>query len=229
MSSSTIPSVRAKWFALINDEVVWAPHREVPATVLKTQAKIPQDHVLIRDHNSPNDAVMADNSRVDLSLGNVFYSRLRSQVAPRVACEAPAKLAMAIDDRPELTLLTEQSVPDLLGLFGLPSSTTLFRDYESPNDEQLEHHQAVRFPDGPVFYTQPGSIRLVAITIDNKTRYLAPGNTAVAQLKSLGGVPETNELSQIIKGKLTALADTADVCIEGGEIFSSSPRDSASS
>src|ERR1051326_2527015 len=87
-----------KWAALVDDEVIPMPNQRVKASVIRTQASVPESHVLVRDHNSPNDVVIDDDAEVDLSAGNVFYTLPRCDAQPRHGCTEPAKLAFFVDD-----------------------------------------------------------------------------------------------------------------------------------
>lgn len=72
----------------------------------------------------------------------------------------------------------------------------------------------------------------VKITINNITKQIHRGRQTVVAIKTLGGVPQADELAQVIEGNtppLTPLKDDASVTIKGGEIFVSYPRDSGSS
>ncbi|MGH7626139.1 MAG: hypothetical protein ACREOJ_12585 [Gemmatimonadaceae bacterium] len=58
------------------------------------------------------------------------------------------------------------------------------------------------------------------------------GRQTVSAIKTLGGVPQADELAQVIEGNsppLTPLADNGSVTIKGGEVFVSYPKDSGSS
>jgi hypothetical protein len=69
----------------------------------------------------------------------------------------------------------------------------------------------------------------VTITINNTPREIHRGRATVAEIKVLGGVPVTDELEEVVQGKLTPLPDDGAVTIKGGEVFISHPRDSGSS
>ena len=88
-----------KQAAVINDRLVPMPSQRVRAAVLRHQGQIPPDHVLVRDHNSERDPVIADDAAVDLSLGNTFYSVPRCDAPADETCDQPAKLAFVVDDR----------------------------------------------------------------------------------------------------------------------------------
>src|SRR5215218_5811263 len=81
-----------KWTALVDDIPIPMPERQVKATVLATQAAVPNGRVLVRDHNSPDDVVIGGDETLDLAQGNVFYTLNACDVEPRQKCEAPPKL-----------------------------------------------------------------------------------------------------------------------------------------
>lgn len=143
-----------KWAARVEDQLVLSPGRKVKVLVLKEQSRIAPDNVLVRDFDGEGDVTLKDDEIIDLAHGNVFYA------VP--ACEAPTdcgghkgpKLAFFVDDRPEETLLTEQTGKTLRDLFSFTPDVQLFRDYESPFDEPIGLDDKVNFGDGPVFYTR---------------------------------------------------------------------------
>ena len=157
-----------KWAVLVNDRLVPMPRRVVPAAVIRAQAPIPVDMAIIRDHNSPDDVVVANNASLDLAEGNVFYTLPACDVAPRGKCAAPAKLALFVGDRWEVVLLAEQTGLSIKQLFGLDPTLELLRDHESPNDEPIADTTAAHFGDGPVFVTRRDK-GLLAIIVNKKT------------------------------------------------------------
>lgn len=144
----------AKWRVLVNDVGVSMPRRIVPVAVIRAQASVSDDFVLVRDHNSPNDVVLDDNGTVDLRDGNVFYTMRRCDVSPRGGCLEPAKLALFVDDQFEIVTRREQTGKLVLQLFGLALNLQLFRDYERPNDEPIGLEAQALYDDGPVFVTR---------------------------------------------------------------------------
>ena len=84
----------AKWRALVDDAGVSMPRQFVSVAVIRAQASVGDDFVLVRDHNSSNDVVLNDEGTVDLRDGNVFYTLQRCDVQPRSGCHEPAKLAI---------------------------------------------------------------------------------------------------------------------------------------
>ncbi len=143
-----------KWNALIDDTLIPAPQRVVRASVLLEQAGVSGDKVLVRDHGSDEDVAQAQDELIDLAEGNVFYIVDACDVPPKRKCTKPAKLALFVDDRPEVTLNPNQTGKTIRELFGLRDDVNLLRDYESPNDEPVSITDAAPFERGPVFITR---------------------------------------------------------------------------
>jgi hypothetical protein len=156
-----------KWTALIDDEVIPLPKKNVKARVIKAQASVPDSQVLVRDHNSPNDVVIGDDVEVDLSEGNVFYTLARCDVKVRAACSEPAKLAFFVDDRAEITVRASQTGRTLRELFGMSLNTNIVRDDEGKNDQPIGLKDPAEFRDGPVFYSRSHKADL-SITVNSR-------------------------------------------------------------
>lgn len=159
MSDNNAPKTQeglppAKWFAHINDTQIYAPHRSVRVSVLKTQASLTDSDALVRDHNSPNDVVLEDDQTVDLGEGNVFYTINKCDLVPRGHCPDAAKLAFSVDDRVEITTKPDQTGNGLRDLFDVSACRDLIRDRETPHDEVVENDQRVLFSEGPMFVTR---------------------------------------------------------------------------
>lgn len=75
----------------------------------------------------------------------------------------------------------------------------------------------------------PGEGVLVNISINDKPYKVKRGKYTVSQLKTIGNVPQADELEELIEGKLTPLKNDANVLIKGGEEFFSHKRDGTSS
>ena len=144
----------AKWRVLVDDVGVPMPQRVVPVAVIKAQGGISDEFVLVRDHNSPYDKVLDDDESVDLKDGNVFYTLRRCDVQPRGHCDAPAKLAIFVDDTAEITIRREQTGKLVRQLFSVALNVHLFRDFESPNDVPIGLDDTLNYGDGPVFFTR---------------------------------------------------------------------------
>ena len=71
--------------------------------------------------------------------------------------------------------------------------------------------------------------KLVTVTVDNKDKEIERGKYVVSELKVKIGVPANYDLDQLIHGKFETLADTAEVKINGKEIFVSHTRTGGSS
>jgi hypothetical protein len=68
----------------------------------------------------------------------------------------------------------------------------------------------------------------VTITINNVPKTIHRGRNTVAEIKTLGGVPQADVLEQLVSGKLTPLDDSGAVTIKGDEVFVSHVRDGGS-
>lgn len=149
--NASVCTAEAKWAALIGDVNTPAPQQIVKASVLRAQAGIGDNAVLVRDHNSPNDVVLDDCEKVDLAEGNVFYELPRCDAQPRGRCKSPAKLAYFVNDRAEITTKPDQTGTTLRELFNLSPDAVLIRDFESPDDMVIGPNDQAFFGDGPVF------------------------------------------------------------------------------
>jgi hypothetical protein len=156
-----------KWAALVDDEPIPMPRQLVTVAVIKAQAEIPTDFVLARDYDSPDDVVLADDETIDLAKGNVFYRLAKCDAKPCAHNDAPPKLALFVDDRPEVTINPHQTGKTIRELFGFNDDVNLFRDYESPHDQPICLDEAAPFDKGPVFYTRRQHTQL-AIIVNNK-------------------------------------------------------------
>jgi hypothetical protein len=155
-----------RWAALIDDEIVWAPHQRVAGQVLLDQAG-EGNKILVRDHNSPNDVILGESDQIDLAAGNVFYTLDKSEVQPREACHEPPKLAYVVDDRFEVATHANQTGATIRSLFNVPGDRRLIRDYESRQDDDVEPGDAAKFGDCPVFYTREIEHKL-RITVNSR-------------------------------------------------------------
>ncbi len=68
----------------------------------------------------------------------------------------------------------------------------------------------------------------VTITVNNMPKLIHRGHRTVAEIKAVGGVPQADDLEQVVDGKLVPLRDDGAVTIKGREVFVSHPKDSAS-
>jgi hypothetical protein len=166
-SETAICRPPAKWAATVDDALVLIP-RHVAARLIKEEAGIAPEMVLVRDYGSPNDVPLEDDSKVDLAEGNVFYMVPRCDVQRPEGCPEKPKFAFIVDDRPEETLNPRQTGRSLRELFGYLPAIRLFRDFESPHDQAIGLDEEVVFVDGPVFYTRRGDKGL-AIIVNKQT------------------------------------------------------------
>lgn len=79
------------------------------------------------------------------------------------------------------------------------------------------------------FSAQNPARNKVSIHVNINLLKIQRGNQPVSEIKKIAGVPSTDELEQLIEGKLIPLKDDAQVVIKGGEVFFSHVRDGASS
>lgn len=162
-------SPASKWAALIDDALVPAPQREVRASVLLAQAGVEPGKVLVRDHGGEEDVAIEHDEVIDLAKGNVFYVAAACDAPPKRPCTKPAKLALFVDDRPEITLNPNQTGKTIRQLFGLRDDVNLVRDYESPHDEAVGLSDDAPFERGPVFITRRQHVALSIIV--NRKRF----------------------------------------------------------
>lgn len=209
-----------KWLALVNDCNVHAPSVRIKARVLKDQAGVPKDHILVRDHGTSHDVPIEDNDDVDLALGNVFYTAARCDYRERGGCVAPAKLAWFVDDHPELTLRSEQTGRTLRDLFGLTVAVRLFRDHESPNDEAISPDATLRFVDGPVFITRRSGSGLT-ITVNKQTFNSQDGVKPIMTGREIASLitDQPAEVKRLVGGKEVVIGLDEKVDIAGCEEF----------
>lgn len=70
---------------------------------------------------------------------------------------------------------------------------------------------------------------IVEVTINTVVKSIHRGNQAVSAIKTLGGVPQADELVEDVNGELKPLKDDGSVVIKGGEVFFSHPPSGGSS
>ena len=173
-----------KWAALIADMLVPAPQREVRASVLLAQAGAIPGHVLVRDHGDEHDIAFANDGVVNLDEGNVFYTVPSCDAPKKGHCSKPAKLALFVDDRPEVTLNPNQTGKTIRGLFGLKDDVNLVRDLESPDDEPVGLEDSAPFGNGPVFVTRRQHTQ-IKIIVNGREKTVTGKNISYAQVVRL--------------------------------------------
>ncbi len=142
---------QARWAALVQDNIVPMPRFNVTGLIIREQAGVPADRMLVRDRQSPEDDHIFDDTPVDLRQGNVFRVVARCESPPPCANVSDPKLAVFLDDKFEIILRPEQTEGSLRRLFDLHPKVQLLRDLESPNDQPIADGETVHFADGPVF------------------------------------------------------------------------------
>jgi len=118
---------------------------------------------------------------------------------------------------------------EIRNLGNIPPECDIFMAIKKPwEDEHIRDEDKVDLAREGLehFYKKK---RLVTITIDRKDHEIPAGETSVAEIKKIGGVPANHDLDQVIDGKLVPLPDNGQVCIKGGEKFISHPKDGSSS
>ena len=212
-----------KWAALVDDEPIPMPRQLVKVGVIKAQAEISPGSVLIRDYDSPDDTVLGNEETVDLAKGNVFYTEPACDVKPRGNCHAPPKLALFVDDRPEVTINPHQTGKSIRELFGFKDDVSLFRDYESPHDEPIGLEEAAPFDKGPVFYTRRQHTKL-EIIVNNKRFTEAEGvkhhMTGLQIAALVSDTPHNTEVFKLPKkGEPEPVPLDKEICIENCDEF----------
>ena len=69
----------------------------------------------------------------------------------------------------------------------------------------------------------------LTITVNGQPVTIHRGHQTVAAIKTAGGVPLADDLSQVIDGNLVLLDDNGGVTLKGNEVFVSSPKSGAAS
>lgn len=193
-----------KWAALIDDTPIPVPQREVRVSVLLFQASASPGHVLVRDHGGEQDVPLAEDEVVNLEQGNVFYLVPACDVPARCHCTKPAKLALFVDDRPEITLNPNQTGKSIRELFSLTDQVNLLRDVESPHDEPVGLTDPVPFGRGPVFITRRQHTQF-KIIVNSKPFTEADGVKRRMTGRQIAGLvsdnPDSTEVFLLEKGK----------------------------
>jgi hypothetical protein len=211
-----------KWAAVVDDEVIPMPSQRVKASVVRAQSSVPKSHVLVRDHNSPNDVVVDDDAVVDLVEGNVFYTLPRCDAQPGTGCTEPAKLAFIVDDRAEVTPRSSQTGRTLRELFSLPLNSHLVRDDEGKTDQPIGLEDVAEFKNGPVFYSRAVDSAL-HITVNSRLFTEADGVKKVMKGYEIAELvykqnPRETRVFEVSPQKREIGLD-ADVDIQCGEVF----------
>lgn len=212
----------AKWFALVDDQSVSMPRRQVPTRLIKSLAGVADGRVLVRDHNSPEDVILDDDGEIDLAQGNVLYSMKSCDITPRGKCMSLAKLAWSVDDRVEVTTRVELTGQTLRDLIGLPANSRLVRDYESPLDEVILGGASVAFGDGPVFYTRD-PVSALRITVNARQFTDSDGVSKEMSGRAVAALvypenPDTTRVYLVSDGNREIPLDSV-VTIESCEVF----------
>ena len=198
------------------------PGKLIRAEVLREQAGIPDEMVLVRDHNDDHDPVMPQTGSINLGLGNVFYTEPKCDVPDRPVCEAPPKLGYTVNDLWEIVLRPQQTGKTLRDLFGLPDDAELLRDLHSPDDQLVGDSDSAEFGNGCVFRTRK-AVRQLTIIV-NKVRFseadgVKPRMTGLEIATLVEKDQAKNTTVEEIKPKMANVPLTEEVAIENCEEF----------
>ncbi|MDP0497632.1 MAG: hypothetical protein Q7Q73_15625 [Verrucomicrobiota bacterium JB024] len=212
-SSDSANRAAPKWAANINDAPVPSPRQKVKVQVLKDNANIPADEVLVRDHNSLDDVYLDDDTVIDLAEGNTFYTVTQCQARPKKQCSSPARMSYFVDDCIEVTLNANFTGAMVRGLFNLDSGIDLFRDLESPNDVPIRAKDSAAFADGPVFYTRAAKGLFIVV---NKKKFtetdgVKPQMTGRELAKLVIEKPKNPTITLIGENRKIGLDETVEI------------------
>lgn len=211
----------SKWAAVLGDRLMQMPRRVVLAKDIKHEAGIGPDFALVRDYNSPNDTVFADDAEVDLAEGNVFRVIPACEATPTTPCREPAKLAFVVDDIWEITTNPNHTGKTLHRLFALPPEVKLFRDSRSPDDELIGDADKIRFADGPVFRTEG---LVITVKVNNKEVKFTKRRVTGEEIKKTAAhqgatIPPGGILYKVTPKGLEKIADQDAVCLKECDEF----------
>lgn len=241
MQDSANSKASARWTAVVDDRPIPMPRRKIDLQILRDQANVGEECIIVRDHESRDDVALSESEEVDLGKGNVFRT-VRKCDAPALKdkSDAPAKLAFFVDDEFKLVVKGEQTEDSLRRLFDLSPRIQLLRDLESPNDQPVGDGDVLRFTDGPVFITctdiekhcgceePPPQVQKYIIRVDD-TRYVVtvPEMTGREILVLAGKDPNEWMLNQRIKKRFdpVKLDQVVDFTVCGIERFTTLPNE----
>ena len=95
-------------------------------------------------------------------------------------CDAPPKLAFAIDDQFEITINPSQTKSSIRGLLGLDADCDFERDFESPNDQQLAETDPILFSEGPQFTKLEKTT--ITIVVNGRRKTIQKGELTFAKI-----------------------------------------------
>lgn len=130
---------------------------------------------------------------------------------------------------------TEQYITGLQvrKLGNISKEDKIFLDIEKPwEDEPIDDDSRVDIARAGIeqfFSYKHEDERLVIIHINGNDYKIHRGKHTVAEIKTLGSIPLSHDLEEMIQGKLIPLDDNGFVIIKGGEEFFSHVKDGSSS
>ena len=113
----------------------------------------------------------------------------------------------------------------------ISNETEIFLAVKKPWEDELITNETkvdLARPGMEYFYTRHENHK-VEIFVNDKPCKVHRGKYTVTEIKNIGSVPQTDELDELIDGKLTPLKDEATLHIKGCEKFFSHKRDGSSS
>jgi hypothetical protein len=122
---------------------------------------------------------------------------------------------------------------ELRKLAGISEQDEIIMMLEKPHEDEviLNESQVDLSKPGIEHFRvrKKGEDILVSIKVNDQPYSIKRAPHKVAELKKLAGVPLTDQLSELVKGKLVELQDQRTIAIKGGEEFFSCKREGSSS
>ena len=189
---------------------------------VKKLAGIPSDLELYLAIQKPWEDELIDNeTRVDLARPEIehFYCK--------------KKLQITIDGKSYVWYKQYITGLEIKQLANLPDDIEIVLTVPRPwEDELIDNETKVDLARPGVEHfvsKKKGEEKLVTIEVNRVERKISRGKHSVSEIKKVGEVANTHELSEVINGVLTPLADDATVLIKGCEVFFSQVREGTSS
>ena len=215
-------NINPRWGALIDDKIVIAPSKTVSTSVMLELAGLNPKDSLFRDFNTPVDIELTNNQNIDLSEGNVFYTRRKCKNKDSGSPKATPKFAFFVDDRFEIVTVDRVSYNGFCGLFKI-NNIDLYRDYESPKDELIEENSVIYFKDGPTFYTKDKKCKNIKIIVNGREKVVqkvelsykeivelafgSTGNNAIVYTVTYSKGPEENKYGDMVSGDVVKIKE----------------------
>ena len=189
---------------------------------LKQLASIPTDTELYLSIDRPyEDELIENDKKINLARPAVEYFFVKK------------KLKLKIGETVYDWYKQYISRAELVSLGKLNPESEIYLSVKKPWEDELITESTIvdlARPGIEHFYVSDSDNgKMVTILINGNPKVIKRGRYSVSEIKTLGGIPSTHELEELIEGKLTPLDDNASVLIKGNEQFFSHVRDGASS